>query len=576
VRPRQPEARRTPWLVRSSARPLVRSSAEFCPVLLVSTVVLSAAPALAQSTHHVAPGGTGNGENWTTPFGAVEQALANAQPDDSVWVKQGTYTPTTTFAGVGRERNFALKGGVRVLGGFPPAGSPEEEDRNGSLYLTTLSGLLVPADPAQSAFHVVTARAVGDEAILDGFVIRDGRADGDPGSEIPVERSEYGGGFLALPNQVESEVNEPRIQNCLFTENFAVFGGGAASSGLGGTGGGLVEPRPSFRACEFRGNDAESAGGGAATHRADIEFISCLIHENTAASGGGLASLRFSTLDVVGSTVVSNSCVNAVFGGGGILVQSSIFATLSMTSSIVVGNSDGDATATFFDQVRGGGGLGLSGLTIEYSCVTGIDTGIFPDDNIDDDPEFVDPSAGDYRLDIASPCIDAGNPVAGVVPADDSDVDGDLDKTEPTPDLSRRQRIQNVVLDMGAFERRCLGDLDFDGDVDSVDLALFIGQWGQTCWSCAADMNDDGFVDASDLPFLLGGWGSCEAQFPPPALAPMLMSESSSAAAGATPVDLAELLGFASVEACVAWLSTLPPVVVHELLEVVFGPMGDA
>jgi hypothetical protein len=85
-------------------------------------------------------------------------------------------------------------------------------------------------------------------------------------------------------------------------------------------------------------------------------------------------------------------------------------------------------------------------------------------------------------------------------------------------------------------------------------------------------MNDDGIVDASDLPFLLGGWGSCEAQFPPP-MPMMMMSESSSTSGGATPGDLAELFGFPSVEACVAWLSTLPPAVVTEILELVFGPV---
>jgi hypothetical protein len=493
----------------------------------------------------------------------------NAQAGDVIWVKQGTYVPATPFAGVGRARSFELQSGVRVLGAFPSTGSPDPGDRNGPLHPTVLSGLLVPTDPAQSAFHVVTAFQVGDQAVLDGFVIRDGRADGDGGFSDPVG-SDYGGGFLAFPNTLAEATNEPRIQNCVFTDNWAIWGGGAASIGDGGFGE-VVDPRPSFRACEFVGNEAQASGGGAATHVAAAEFVSCLVHENFSGQGGGLSGLRDSTTTVVASTITANACTDAQ-GGGGIRVLGSSFgaqSTLVMTSSIVVGNTDTGSPEEFNDQIRGGGPLGISGLTIEYSCVSDIDLLTFGVGNIDSDPDFVDPSIGNYRLGLASPCIDAGDTVA--VPADDSDVDSDGDFVEPIPDGDRRSRVQNVVLDMGAFERRCLGDLDSDGDVDASDLAVFIGFWGQPCWACPADMNDDGIVDASDLPFLLGGWGSCEAQFPPPML--LMMSESSSTSGGATPGDLTELFGFPSVEACVAWLSTLPPAVVTEILELVFGPV---
>lgn len=51
-------------------------------------------------------------------------------------------------------------------------------------------------------------------------------------------------------------------------------------------------------------------------------------------------------------------------------------------------------------------------------------------------------------------------------------------------------------------------DLDCDGLVDAVDLAVVLGAWG-TCEfaaPCAADVNHDGVVDAVDLSVVLGAW----------------------------------------------------------------------
>ena len=50
------------------------------------------------------------------------------------------------------------------------------------------------------------------------------------------------------------------------------------------------------------------------------------------------------------------------------------------------------------------------------------------------------------------------------------------------------------------------GDIDGDGDVDAVDLAALLGDWG-ACPGCPADLDGDGDVDAADLAILLGHWG---------------------------------------------------------------------
>ncbi|MFO0828519.1 MAG: hypothetical protein U0572_10275 [Phycisphaerales bacterium] len=47
-------------------------------------------------------------------------------------------------------------------------------------------------------------------------------------------------------------------------------------------------------------------------------------------------------------------------------------------------------------------------------------------------------------------------------------------------------------------------DLDFDGQVGAGDLAILLGDWGQTY--SAADLDADGIVGAEDLANLLGAW----------------------------------------------------------------------
>lgn len=49
------------------------------------------------------------------------------------------------------------------------------------------------------------------------------------------------------------------------------------------------------------------------------------------------------------------------------------------------------------------------------------------------------------------------------------------------------------------------GDLNHDGVVDGVDLALVLGQWGP-CSGCVADMNGDGNVDGFEIAIVLGNW----------------------------------------------------------------------
>ena len=59
----------------------------------------------------------------------------------------------------------------------------------------------------------------------------------------------------------------------------------------------------------------------------------------------------------------------------------------------------------------------------------------------------------------------------------------------------------------GDQECPCLGDLNGDGLVDAADLAILLGEWGQT--GPVGDLSFSELVDAEDLAILLGAWGAC-------------------------------------------------------------------
>lgn len=53
----------------------------------------------------------------------------------------------------------------------------------------------------------------------------------------------------------------------------------------------------------------------------------------------------------------------------------------------------------------------------------------------------------------------------------------------------------------------CLGDIDQSGSVDSSDMAVLLGRWGDM--GGAPDLDLSGLVDAADLVVLLANWGPC-------------------------------------------------------------------
>ncbi len=188
-------------------------------------------------------------------------------------------------------------------------------------------------------------------------------------------------------------------------------------------------------------------------------------------------------------------------------------------NSILWGNSADSANDPAEEQIAP---LDSSGhsivLDIAESCIQAIDTTYWIVGNIDVDPLFADPAAGNLRLKpCSSPVQDQGD--ESIRPTDFADLDGDGTTDLHPLDLDDKSRVQGAEVDMGAFELPCLADLDSSGLVDGADLGTLLGQWG-TCTSfCSADFKCDGIVDGADLGILLGEWSNtCYLETPPPEL----------------------------------------------------------
>ena len=59
-------------------------------------------------------------------------------------------------------------------------------------------------------------------------------------------------------------------------------------------------------------------------------------------------------------------------------------------------------------------------------------------------------------------------------------------------------------------EPQCLGDLDGNGTIDNVDLAMLLARYGR-CYDCEADLTGDGSVDQDDIDEMMALWGDCAA-----------------------------------------------------------------
>lgn len=418
-----------------------------CAALALASLGSAAEPASAATVYVNASLATGadNGTSWADAYRTVDgvaRALNAAAAGDSIWVAAGTYKPTTTAT---RTIYHNLRSGIAVYGGFTGTESSLAQ-RNPATNTTTLSGDLAGNDPAtitDNSFHVVNGNGADATGVLDGFTVTGGNSNGAAASD-----TDRGGGLIFLNG------SNATIRNCRIVGNRVSFGGGGTyirnasptfvdctwESNLGASFGGAIDMfttcNPTFTRCAFIGNSANRAGGVEVFGSCQPVFTNCIFRNNSAgsASGGGLFVASSSTVTLRHTTIARNTSTATT--GGAVLSSGSL---VRYFNCIVYSNTaSGGSTVTQ-----------LAGATHQptYSCIQG---GFAGTGNITSAPNFANEAAGNLRLTLGSPCIDASqNSESGAGNTVDFDL---LPRFLDDPSVADTGVGPAPIADMGAFE----------------------------------------------------------------------------------------------------------------------------
>ncbi|MDQ6476867.1 right-handed parallel beta-helix repeat-containing protein [Dyadobacter sp. LHD-138] len=458
--------------------------------------------------YYVKTGGTGNGSTWNNAFGDLQEAINVTACGDTIFVAKGTFRPNrkanalTVVTAGNRDNAFVLTAGVKIFGGFNGTENAVSQRILTTSGYTTLSGdfndndgisvtsqgAITYTGNAENAYHVVIAAGASD-ALLDGFTITGGRANGGDNITVndQVVHRNIGAG-------VEIESASLTLRNCTVQNSHASnLGGGiytyrsylniensTIQQNKADDGGGLTlrEGITSIIQSNIRINQAVESGGGIWASGDKMTLSSSHIQNNLAANGGGIYNRNEGSTSVISSVVSGNTATN---NGGGL--NNANDSRLLVINSLLSGNKAGNGggglynanSATLYNctisgnNATTGGGIyrsgglqtiqnciiwdnsdGISGAgTTSFSVVQGGATGMYI---VNEDPGFLTSPAfssapftnGNYR---SQNCwVENAGDTTGI------------SRMLPLTDLAGNPRFLDAI-DMGAYERNAIPNI---------------------------------------------------------------------------------------------------------------------
>jgi len=373
------------------------------------------------------------------PYTSIQAAINAVVDGDTVLVHDGTYVENINFLGKAITVK-SVNGAASTING------------NGSSSVVTFN------------------HGEGSGSVLDGFTITNGYAAMGGGiycdsssptisnCTISENTSTNAGGGISCWNS-----SSPIITNCTVSENRARFNGGGIScygtcspiitnctiiGNTSGWGGGIscgYSSSPSITNCTVSANAGSLGGGISCDTSCSPTMTNCIVTGNTASTGGGIYCYSASSPTIINSTISGNTANT----GGGIYCDST--SSSSVKNTILWGDVPneiylaGNSITMIYSDVDQDGYAGSSG-------------------NIRQDPLFFDSANGDFSLQSASPCIDAGTSDGS--PATDMK---DSPRSD-TPQIPNTGGGTYAYYDMGALEYVPLPDLT--------------GQWASLAQTC--------------------------------------------------------------------------------------------
>jgi len=323
-------------------------------------------------------------------FETIQAGIENSEEGDIVLVEPGVYVENLDFLG----RAITVTSLIHTT------------DDPAFIYSTIIDG---NGEDCVVSFH-------SDEdssSVLRGFTIRNGYQLFGGGVDCQQGTSpllldlyitgnaatHYGGGvFFAINSTLY-------LRRSVISNNRANFGGGIASGD---------SPQAFLHDVIITNNRALRNGGGVYGESATYTLVNVSITDNLARKGGGFLGVSSRENSLQNVTISGNTADEI---GGIVLIsraeEEGEGLAAAISNSIIYGNSGTQIRHERTEHRR------EFLLTIEYTNLEGGREGIefinepefdWGEGNIDDDPLFRNPDAGEYHLTSQSPCIDAGNP----------------------------------------------------------------------------------------------------------------------------------------------------------------------
>lgn len=291
--------------------------------MLTALLFFSAQTLLAQ-VYYVSPNGngSGSGDSWANAS-TLQNAVANAQANDEIWLRQGTYNISSTLS---------IDKTLQILGGYSGTGN----QRDPNTFPSIING--------QNSSVMVQTGYSSDNTLFDGISFINGYA--RPGD---VDADDFiSGGAMYIAG------NGTRINNCIFRNNTSEnrIGSGAIylwsvddilienslfennrviqnGQDDGNMGGGALHIRfglnNRLENCRFINNSSHYNGGAIFAWGENVQLVNCHFEDNHSNQRGGAVYVNFDDIHVSNSTFLNNSSA----GSGGAIGINSDASTVS-------------------------------------------------------------------------------------------------------------------------------------------------------------------------------------------------------------------------------------------------------